>query len=172
MAALTRKSVSAARCACGGVEIEAYGAPIVTTACYCDDCQEGARQIELLANAPAVRDRDGGTNFVLFRKDRVKTTKGDALLKAYKLQAKSPTNRVVATCCNSAMVLNFDDSKHWVSMYRARFDSEMPPVEMRICTKSKRPEVTLPTDVPSHSGYPAKFMLKLVAAAAAMLLRR
>ena len=166
------KKVSIARCACGSVEIEATGAPIVTTACHCDDCQEAARRIEVLPNAPRVQDRDGGTSFVLFRKDRVTVTKGATLLKAHKLKATSPTNRAVASCCNCAMVLNFDDSKHWVSMYRARFDSDMPPLEMRICTKYKPNGATLPNDVPNYSGYPAKFMLKLVAASVAMLFRR
>jgi hypothetical protein len=40
-------------CSCGQVECEATGAPIVTVACYCDDCQEGSRQIEELPNARA-----------------------------------------------------------------------------------------------------------------------
>ena len=37
-----------ARCTCGNVEVEAVGAPILSVACYCDDCQKGSRQIEAL----------------------------------------------------------------------------------------------------------------------------
>lgn len=32
-----------ARCACGSIELEVIGSPILGAACYCDDCQEGAR---------------------------------------------------------------------------------------------------------------------------------
>ncbi len=33
-----------ARCVCGGVEIETTGEPIVSNACYCDDCQKAAAE--------------------------------------------------------------------------------------------------------------------------------
>ena len=101
---MTAKSTMTARCRCGGVEIEAIGAPIVSTVCYCADCQTGSRQIEALPTAGDVRDADGGTAYILFRKDRLKCSKGAALLKGYKIKAGSVTNRLVATCCNSAMV--------------------------------------------------------------------
>ncbi|MGZ5900627.1 MAG: GFA family protein, partial [Reyranella sp.] len=60
----------AASCLCGGVEIEATGAPITSSVCYCADCQRGSRQIEDLPNAGPVREADGGTAYILFRKDR------------------------------------------------------------------------------------------------------
>jgi glycosidase len=44
---LTRHS----SCTCGRVRCQAIGAPIVSLVCYCDDCQEGARNIEALPNA-------------------------------------------------------------------------------------------------------------------------
>lgn len=47
-----------ARCAGGSVEYEAAGNPILGVACYCDDCQEGARRVEALPGAPPVRDPD------------------------------------------------------------------------------------------------------------------
>src|SRR6266853_3138444 len=90
-----------ASCRCGGVEIEASGAPIVSSVCYCTDCQRGSRQIEGLPDAGSVRDDDGGTAYILFRKDRIRCAKGADLLKGYKLKDSSITNRVVATCCNS-----------------------------------------------------------------------
>jgi hypothetical protein len=85
---------------------------------------------------------------------------------------KSATNRVVASCCDSAMFVNFDDARHWVCVYRARFQGEVPPVQMCICTKFKPHNVNLPPDIPSYSGYPARLIAKLVAARVAMLLRR
>src|ERR1700740_2842170 len=115
-----------ATCSCGGVELKAVGRPIVSSICYCDDCQRGARQIEALPNAPAVRDPDGGTAYILYRKDRFECSKAATQLGPYKRREASRTNRIVATCCNSAMFMNFDSGLHWVSAYRARFHGELP----------------------------------------------
>ena len=161
-----------ARCACGNVEVDAVGAPIISVACYCDDCQEGSRQVEALQGAPAVLDPDSGTTYTLYRKDRVRYSKGAELLKSLKIREKTDTNRVVATCCNSAMLMKFDDSKHWVPVYRARFGSNAPPLEMRICTKFKSGSGTLPTDVPSYPGFSLKFVGKLLGARIAMMFGR
>ena len=105
-------------CSCGNVELECIGAPITTVVCYCDDCQEGSRQIEALPNARPAQDPDGGTAYVVYRKDRLRCSRGASLLKGYKIRTISTTNRVIATCCNSAMFLNFDDGKHWVDAMR------------------------------------------------------
>jgi hypothetical protein len=161
-----------ASCSCGSVELEAIAAPIASVVCYCDDCQEGSRRIEALPHARPVRDPDGGTAYILYRKDRVKCSAGALLLKSHEIREDSATNRVVATCCNSAMFLGFDDTRHWVSMYRARFRGDVPPLEMRICTKFKPENGDLPSDVPSYRGFPLRFLAKLLAARIAMLLRR
>jgi hypothetical protein len=113
-----------------------------------------------------------GPHTFLYRKDRVKCSSGALLLKGNKIRERSVTNRVVATCCNSAMVLNFDDGKHWVSMYRARFPGNMLPLQMRICTKFKPENGEVPGDVPSYSNFPLKFLAKLLGARIAMLLHR
>jgi hypothetical protein len=47
-----------------------------------------------------------------------------------------------------------------------------PPLQMRICTKYKAPDVVLSDDVPSYPGYPLRFLAKLLASGVAMLLRR
>ena len=159
-----------ATCACGRVELKAYGRPIVSAVCYCDDCQKGAQEIEALPKAGAVADRDGGTEYILFRRDRIECTKGAELLKPYKLREGSATNRVVASCCNSAMFVNFDRGPHWISAYRARFQGERPPLQVRISTKFKREDVALPNDVPSYRRYPPGLIVKLVASRVLMLL--
>jgi len=92
-------------CACGRVVYEAAGAPIITSVCYCEDCQEGGRRIEALAGAPRVRDDDGGTPLVVYRDDRFRCVAGEDLLVAHKLKDDSPTRRMVASCCNSGMFL-------------------------------------------------------------------
>jgi hypothetical protein len=162
--------VRISRCACGSVEIEASGEPITSAVCYCDTCQEGSNQIAAATGAAPIADSDGGTEYVLYRKDRVDYSKGRELLRDYKLEEKSTTNRVVATCCNSAMVMRFDDGKHWVPMYRARFQGDKPPLEFRICTKFKPQTMDIPMDVPSSEMYPGNFMWKLLSSRIAMLL--
>ena len=159
------------RCSCGSVELEASGAPILGASCYCDDCQAAGRQIEQLPNAPRVLDPDGGTGFLLYRKDRLKYIRGAELLLDHKLKEASVTRRLVASCCNSAMFLDFQKG-HWFSVYRTRFSGEVPPLQMRIQTKSRPQAASDPGDIPSHAGYPPKFMLKLVAARIAMLFER
>lgn len=161
-----------ATCTCGKVELEALGPPIVSTVCYCDDCQKGSDQIEALPNARAARDGDGGTAYILFRKDRIKCTKGDEHLRGYKLKEASATNRNVAACCNSPMFMNFDRGPHWVSVYRARFQGELPPLQLRICTSSVPDGVVLPDDLPKYAGYPPSLIIKLLASRVAMLLGR
>lgn len=128
-------------CACKKVEIEAYGPRIVSAACYCANCREAGGQFERLPGAPRLLDADGATAVILYRKDRVRCAKGQEHLKEHRLTPASPTRRVIATCCNSAMFLDFT-SGHWLSMYRNRFTSDAPPPEMR-----------------AHSG---RFMLKLL----------
>jgi hypothetical protein len=166
------KSNMVASCLCGQVELEAIGAPILSVVCYCDDCREGSRQIEALPNASPVQDLDGGSAYIVYRKDRVTCSRGALLLKSLKIREKSATNRVIATCCNSAMFLGFDDGKHWVDVYRSRCKGDLPPLQMRICTKFKPENGDVPSDVPSYSRYPFKFLMMLLAARIAMLFHR
>lgn len=160
-----------ARCACGNVEIEALGEPITSIVCYCDTCQMGSRQIEALPNAAPILGPDGGTAYILFRKDRVKYAKGAELLSGYK-DEKTGTRRVFATCCNSAMVMQLGDAMHWVPVYRDRVQGDVPPVQWSICTKYKPEGAAIPADVPSSPMYPAGFMWKLLSSRFAMLFQR
>jgi hypothetical protein len=160
-----------ATCRCGKVEIEAVGPPILTGSCYCRSCQEAGRRFEQLASAPPVLDLDGGTGVILYRKDRVRCVMGQEYLEERRLRPKSPTRRVLATCCNSAMFLDFTKG-HWLSIFRNRFPTGAPPVEMRVMTKERRVGVELADDLPNYSGHSGKFMLKLIAAWIAMGLRR
>jgi len=69
------------------------------------------------------------------------------------------------------MFLDFTKG-HWLSMYRSRFPTGVPPLEMRVMTKTRRAGVELADDVPNYGGFSGKFMLKLLAARIAMGLRR
>lgn len=158
-------------CACGGVRIETIGAPILHTTCYCNDCQVAGRELEALPGAPSVLDPDGGTDLLLFRRDRVVFGSAEQSLRAYRRRDDSPTRRLVATCCNSAMLLDFQKG-HWLSMYRRRLHGDVPPLQMRVCTKSRRSDVELPSDVPNYASHSFAFFAKLIAAWIPMLLRR
>lgn len=161
-----------ASCACGRVALEASGRPIACAVCYCDDCQAGSRAIEALPGAGPVLEPDGGTAYVLYRKDRVRCTRGAELLQPTKLRPGSATSRVVATCCNTAMLVTFDDAKHWVDVYRARVAGAPPPLEMRVCTRFRPAGSELPGDVPAYARFPLAFIGRLLAARLAMLLGR
>ena len=165
------KNRTSAECSCGSVELEAISAPITSAVCYCESCQEGSRRIGALSNGRPVCDPDGGTAMVLYRKDRVECSKGSRLLRGYKIGEGSSTNRVVATCCNSAMYLHFEKG-HWFSVYRAALRGDVPPLEMRVHTKARPAGCDLPNDVPSSPAYGLKLMAKLFAAWVAMRLRR
>ena len=160
-----------ATCQCGKVKVEAIGRPILAASCYCASCQEAGHRLERLASAPPVLDADGGTSVMLYCKYRVQCVAGRQHLEEHRLKPDSPTRRVVATCCNSAMFLDFTKG-HWLSMYRNRFPTGAPPIEMRVMIRERRVGVALCDDVPIHRGHAGTFMLKLIAAWIAMGFRR
>ncbi len=157
-------------CRCGKVKLEAIGRPILTASCYCASCQEAGSRFEQMASAPPVLNPDGGTDYVLYRKDRVHCVTGQEYLEEHRLKPDSPTRRVIATCCNSAMFVDFTKG-HWLSMYRSRFPTGAPALEMRVMTKDRRADVTLAGDVPNYGGHSGRFMVKLFAAWIAMRFR-
>lgn len=159
-------------CVCGQVAIEARGAPIACVICHCDDCQEGSRQIGALPNAASIEEPEGGTAYLAYRKDRVRCLRGAALLKPFKIRESSATSRMIASCCNTALFLGFDDAKHWVDLYRSRSAGEVVPVQIHICTKSKPEACTIAPDVPQHPRYPASLLMKLLVARLAMVFHR
>jgi hypothetical protein len=158
--AMNRGSLTAS-CRCGVVVLQATGAPIVRAACYCASCQEAGRQIEQLAGSLPVLDADGGTDYVLYRKDRVRCVQGGERLESRRLRPESPTRRMVATCCNSAMVLDFTKG-HWLTLYRARMTGPVPPLEMRVMTRKRREGAVLPDDAPNYPAHSGRFMWKLL----------
>jgi hypothetical protein len=158
-------------CRCGKVKLEAVGRPILAACCYCASCQQAGSRFEQLPSAPPVLNPDGGTDYVLYRKDRVQCVTGQDHLGEHRLKPDSPTRRIIATCCNSAMFLDFTRG-HWLTMYRNRFPAGALPVEMRVMTQDRRDGVTLADDVPNYERHSGKSMLKLVTAWIVMGFRR
>ena len=147
------------------------GAPILSAACCCSDCQAAARLIEARPNAAPIRDAFGGTPYLIYRDDRFACVAGEALLEGVKLAPDAPTTRYVASCCNSGMYL-----KHgrgwWTSVYRARVADDPPPVALRNKVASLPPGVALPDDIPAYPGFPPQLIGRLMAARLAMLFAR
>src|SRR3546814_3027969 len=56
---------------CSSDLLELAGKPIVAATCYCHSCQAAGKEFAALPGAPAVVGADGGTPFVLMRKDRL-----------------------------------------------------------------------------------------------------
>ena len=159
------------RCTCGQVELRVSGPPILAAACYCDDCQAGARQMAGLGATPSVIGADGGTPYVLQRKDRIGWLAREHLLQRHKLRPGSPTNRITTACCKTPMLVSFDRGPHWVAIYQARFDPP-PPMEMLVNTRFAPADAALPNGVPAYRTFPPHFVGKLVASRLAMLFAR
>jgi hypothetical protein len=158
-------------CRCGQVAIDLVGPPILSAVCYCESCRSAGRQFEQTPGAPPVVNAAGGVDYCLYRKDRVKIARGEALLREHRLAPAAATRRMLATCCNAPMFLDFTNG-HWLTVYRDRCPEDAPKPQMGVMTNSRPDGAPLPTGIPTYSAYPAKFMLKLLAAWAAMGFRR
>ena len=155
-------------CTCGQVELTVHGKPIISAECFCSDCQKAGAFLQTLPGAPSVLDQNGATRFVLYRKDRVQCTKGQARLREHRLSADAPTRRVVAICCHTPMFLEFG-SGHWLSLYGGLWPAgSLPALEIRTMTRSRPEGVVLPDDVPNPSAHTISFYAKLLLAWAAM----
>lgn len=169
--AIHRGQASISRCQCGEVALETRGRPIVACACYCTSCRTAGERLRSRAGAPAILEPDGGTEFVLFRKDRVRFLGGTERLREYRLTSTAKTRRVIAACCNTPMFLEFQNG-HWLSLYRKRMPVEtQPPLELRTMTRDRLPGVEFQGALPSYATQSVGFMFRLLAAWVAMKFR-
>lgn len=156
-------------CACGQVHLEVERAPILSAECHCTSCRTAGAKLQCLPDAPQVFQANGGTHFVLYRKDRVRFLEGTERLKEFRLTPESKTRRVVATCCNTPVFLEFQ-SGHWLSLYSCLWPpGTLPPVELRTMTSDVPEGSALPNDgVPSAKTQSFSFFVKLLGAWIAM----
>lgn len=165
------KNATPLTCACGRVRLLAEGKPIISAQCLCADCQEAGAFLQSLANARSVLDENGATRFELYRKDRVACEGGGQHLREHRLSAGSKTRRVIATCCNTPMFLEFADG-HWLSLYGGLWPQQsLPPLEIRTMTRDRRAGIELPDDVPNPRAHTLRFYAKLLQAWVAMRFR-
>jgi hypothetical protein len=165
-----RESVKCS-CQCGRVTTTVTGMPILHAMCYCTSCRTAGLAFAQEPGAPSVVDSDGGTDLVLYRKDRVGRFTGGELLHEHRLTPSSSTRRLVATCCNTPMFLEFTKG-HWLSIYAGRLSGNIPPLDMRVMTVDRLDKTALSDDAPKYPTQSARFMMKLLAAWAAMGFRR
>ena len=117
---------------------------------------------------PPILEPSGATRFVLYRKDRIGFVKGAALLKEFHLTPASKTRRVVATCCNTPVFLEFHNG-HWLSLYSCLWpEGTLPALEMRTMTIDLPAGTALPDDVPNARRQTFSFFVKLLSAWIAM----
>lgn len=158
------------QCACAQVRIEVTGAPILNAECHCTSCRAAAAKLQALPKAPTIQEPNGGTQFVLYRKDRVRFLDGMELLKAFRLSSESGTRRVVATCCNTPVFLEFEKG-HWLSLYACMWPAAARPTpDVRTMTID-RAEALVPDHIPSSKRQSLGFMAKLLRAWIAMKFR-
>ena len=164
-------TTTSATCRCGKVRLEIAGEPILRGICYCKSCQQAGRLHQAATGADAVLGQDGGTDYVLYRKDRVRCVSGGDVLEERRLRPDSPTRRMFARCCNTAMFLDFTKG-HWLTIYRARLGDDIPPATMRMMTAERVEGAALADDMTNYRGHSGRFMLKVLGAWIAMSFRR
>ncbi len=155
-------------CTCGNVVMRVDGAPILTAECLCSDCQKAGAFFATLPGAEPIFDEKGATFHVVYRKDRVRCVRGAEFLREHRLSADTKTRRVVATCCNTPIFLDFT-SGHWLDLFGTLWPEDtLPPLDLRTMTRDALPGVQLPDDVPNPKTHNFGFFAKLLMAWAAM----
>jgi hypothetical protein len=146
-------------CTCGEVALALDGPPITTAECHCASCREAARR---LAAGSSVGETNGGTRFVLQRKDRVRVLQGEDRLAAFRLTPDAATRRIVANCCDAPMWLEFS-AGHWISVYAARWPENTAPAPVLRTMTRDVPEGTVLADgIPNARTHSAGFMGRLL----------
>lgn len=158
-------------CGCGQTCIVVQGAPIASVECCCTSCRTMAEKIQRLEGAPQILTDYAATPYVMYRKDRIKFVSGADTLKELLMTPDAKTRRVVATCCNTPMFLEFSHG-HWLSIFAGLWPDEARPLlEMRTMASDLPADITLPDDVPNAKKQSFGFFTKLLGAWIAMGLR-
>ena len=124
--------------------------------------------MEALPGAPPVVGTEGGSHYVLYRKDRVQITRGRERLRHFRLSAKTQTRRVLATCCNTPVLVELKGG-HWASLNANLWHGQsLPAPDLRTQTGDLPDGVALDDSVPSGGWETTKFYGKLLGAWIAM----
>lgn len=152
-------------CQCGQFHLELEGEPFIAAECHCNSCREAASRMHTVR---PMTIGNGGTPFVLYRKDRVRFPEGTNMLEGHRLSEKAPTRRVVTTCCSTPVFLEFTGA-HWLSMYASLWpDNARPTIDIRTMTSDLAQPTTLDDSLPAGRWTTAGFYARLLAAWIAM----
>jgi hypothetical protein len=155
-------------CHCGKVHIEVERAPLLSAECHCNSCRAAGTRLEAVPVNPRMVEPNGGTRFVLYRKDRVRFTAGLDQLKEFRLKPDSPTRRVIAGCCNTPLFLEFKGG-HWLSLYAGLWPADhLPPLDVRTMLGDRQDKPVFDDGVPSGTWPTAKFYALLLSSWIAM----
>lgn len=151
-------------CRCGAVEMQAEGSPVMSVECLCDSCREAAARMAALPGAVPITEATGATRVEMFRKDRVRCTKGAELLREFRLNDKTATRRVIAICCNTPIFMEFTKG-HWIDLYGTLWpQGTLPPLQLRTMVGDLDDTSVLPDDVPNLKTHSAGFFARLMLA--------
>ena len=151
-------------CTCGQTRLEVDGKPIASVECCCTSCRAAADRMQNLDGAPRTLTDHGTTPFVMYRKDRVRFLAGRDNLKSFRLSPDHTSERVIATCCNTPVYLEFKGG-HWLSLYGGLWpDGTMPSPTMRTMTSDLPKGAALPNDIPNMRKQSLGFFAKLFGA--------
>ncbi|SEV97959.1 hypothetical protein SAMN04488515_0493 [Cognatiyoonia koreensis] len=155
-------------CSCGQTRLEVHGKHIASVECCCSSCREAAVRMQNLDGAPPILTDYDATPYVMYRKDRVQFVSGIENLASFRLAPESSSERVIATCCNTPVYLEFKHG-HWLSLYGTLWpEGAIPPPEMRTMASDLPEGAHLPGDIPNSKKQSLGFFAKLFGAWVAM----
>ena len=148
-------------CDCGRFHIELSGDPFITAECHCTSCRTAAGRMQ---TSRPITVANGGTPYVLYRKDRVRFPDGTALLRSHRLSPTAPTRRVVTACCDTPIFVEFQGG-HWLSLYASLWpQAQRPAMQIRTQTANAPAQAQLDDSLPAGFWTTAGFYGKLLAA--------
>lgn len=155
-------------CQCGQFHMEVVGASLLSAQCHCNSCRKAALELSRYGPARALTEDNGGTNYTLFRKDRVIFPDGLDGLYAYRLSPTAPTRRVLTRCCATPVFVEFMGG-HWLSIYTSMWPmSEQERPDLRTQTADAPTGTKFDLSIPASKWTTAKFYWRLATAWAAM----
>jgi hypothetical protein len=155
-------------CQCGQFNMEVIGKSLLSAQCHCNSCRRAALELSNYSPARALTEDNGGTNYTLYRKDRVQFSAGLDGLHAYRLSPTAPTRRVLTSCCGTPVFVEFIGG-HWLSIYTSMWpmsERERPTLRTQV---TDAPQGTkFDSSIPAGKWTTVKFYARLAAAWAAM----
>ncbi|GAB5428829.1 MAG: DUF6151 family protein [Devosia indica] len=156
------KTTTTLRCACGQFHLELIGDPFSASECHCRSCRSAAQRLSILPPAFPIAAGNGGVPYALYRKDRISFPDGTANLAEFRLSDTAPTRRVLTTCCNTPVFLEFEGG-HWVSFFTGLWpESRRPTPQIRTQTGDVPDGVTLDDSLPAGTTTTAGFYARLL----------